>query len=197
MRTNGTKGTRRRILWGAGIFALSLASLYTIQQTWLNSPRLLSVQEIPDVGDSCYRPSDDGLPNGPAAKNLFTAFEAPTVYAQDANTTEQSRQPVRTVWDTDPVFSSVGVDPVRDEVYLQDSNKWTIRVYGRTENAKPGQGAMEPRRMIGGPKSDVQFNSCVWVDPGAGTSTPWKTTPATRSSCSTTRLAEIPTRFAS
>ena len=26
----------------------------------------------------------------------------------------------------------------------------------------------EPRRIISGPTSDVQFNSCVWVDPGSG-----------------------------
>jgi len=151
---------------GLAFTALGVFGVSTIHRLWLDSPRLISIQQVPDLGMSCDYPPGMMASSSPA-QNLFGAFET-TAYAQDANTQEVGRQPVRTMWDTDPVFSSVGVDPVRDEVYLQDSNKWTIRVYGRTENAKPGQGAMEPRRMIGGPTSNVQFNSCVWVDPGSG-----------------------------
>jgi 6-phosphogluconolactonase (cycloisomerase 2 family) len=161
----------RRILTGVAILGCSLFGLSSIQRLWVDTGsagRLLSINQMYDDGASCYRPSEDGIQSAASSdQNLFSAFQ-PTVYAQDANTQEVTRPPIRNLWDTDPVFSSVGVDPVRNEVFLQDSNKWTIRVYGRTDNAKPGEGAMEPRRMIGGPKSDVQFNSCVWVDPGSG-----------------------------
>jgi 6-phosphogluconolactonase (cycloisomerase 2 family) len=51
---------------------------------------------------------------------------------------------------------------------LQDANTWSIKVFSRLDNAKPGDPPTEPRRVISGPKTDVQFNSCVWVDPGSG-----------------------------
>ncbi|MGA2711580.1 MAG: hypothetical protein ABSG41_00615 [Bryobacteraceae bacterium] len=157
--------TNRTILYGAGITALCLAGSYRTLQTWYGSPRLLSIQ---DVGESCYRPShDESLPQ-PEEQNLFASFHEPTVRADDANTVSVDRPPVRNIWDTDPVFSSVSVDTVRNEVYLQDSNRWSIRVFGRLDNAKPGDPPTEPRRIISGRTSDVQFNSCVWVDPGSG-----------------------------
>ena len=52
--------------------------------------------------------------------------------------------------------------------YPAGCNTWSIRVFGRTDNAKPGDPPNEPRRVIGGPKTDIQFNSCVWVDPASG-----------------------------
>ena len=53
-------------------------------------------------------------------------------------------------------------------MFLQDSNTWSIRVFSRMDNAKPGAPPTEPRRVISGPKSDVQFNSCVYIDPQNG-----------------------------
>ena len=75
------------------------------------------------------------------------------------------RPPVRTLRDTAPIYSSVAVDDKRNEVFLQDNNLWSIRVYGRTDNAKPGTPPTEPRREIAGNDTDVQFNSCVYIDP--------------------------------
>jgi hypothetical protein len=121
------------------------------------------------MGDSCYRPSADSYLRSSQGQSLFAAFEMTPVHAQDSAATQDlARPPVRNIWDTAPTFSSVGVDSVRDEVYLQDSNRWSIRVFSRLDNAKPGEPPTEPRRTISGPTSDVQFNSCVWVDPGSG-----------------------------
>ena len=75
---------------------------------------------------------------------------------------------VRDILDTAPIYSSVGVDSEHNEVFLQDTNTWSIRVFSRLDNAKPGDPPTEPRRVISGPKTDVQFNSCVWVDPASG-----------------------------
>ena len=148
-------------------FALVFSGLFAAQRLWLGSPRLVSIQEIPEAGESCYRPSEDSGINPP--KSLFDAFGPTLVQAQESVGGEEvMRPPVRHIWDTAPVFSSVGVDSVRNEVYLQDSNRWSIRVFGRLDNAKPGEPPTEPRRIISGPTSDVQFNSCVWVDPGSG-----------------------------
>jgi hypothetical protein len=151
-----------------GMVALALSGLFAAKRLWLGSAMLVSIQEIPEAGESCYRPGADAGLNAPP-KNLFEAFEPEPVRAQDSIGGEEvARQPVRHIWDTAPVFSSVGVDSVRNEVYLQDSNRWSIRVFSRLDNAKPGEPPTEPRRVISGPTSDVQFNSCVWVDPGSG-----------------------------
>ena len=153
----------RRIALGITTLALVLFGLSTAQRFMLERPRLLSIQEIPEIGESCSYPAGRVAPE----QSLFPAFEQ-TAYAQDANTVELNRPPVRDILDTAPIFSSVGVDATRNEVYLQDSNRWSIRVYGRLDNARPGDPPTEPRRVISGDNSDIQFNSCVWVDPGSG-----------------------------
>lgn len=118
---------------------------------------------MPEESESCAYPQARRAPE----QSLFSEFEQ-TAYAQDAQTVDVTRPPVRDILDTAPIFSSVGVDTTRNEVYLQDSNRWSIRVYGRLDNAKPGDPPNEPRRVISGDNSDIQFNSCVWVDPGSG-----------------------------
>ena len=121
------------------------------------------------MGDSCIRPSEDLRVASRQEPSLLAALQTTPVYAQDNLGTEDvTRPPARNIRDTAPTFSSVGVDAVRNEVYLQDSNRWSIRVFSRLDNAKPGEPPTEPRRVISGPTSDVQFNSCVWVDPGSG-----------------------------
>ena len=121
--------------------------------------RLISVAELPETPDLCERPA-------PAQENLFTEF---TAHAQDSGgTVDLNRQPVRDIRDTAPIYSSVGVDTKANEVFLQDSNTWSIRVFSRLDNAKPGAPPTEPRRVIAGNKTDVQFNSCVYVDPASG-----------------------------
>jgi DNA-binding beta-propeller fold protein YncE len=148
--------------------AVALPGLYLADRQWRSSARLISIQQIPDAGESCYTPERESG-TGPSQDSLFAAFDHIAVHAQEpAGGEEIARPPVRHIWDTAPTFSSVGVDSVRNEVYLQDSNRWSIRVFNRLDNARPGEPPTEPRRVISGPTSDVQFNSCVWVDPGSG-----------------------------
>src|SRR5438128_6985644 len=104
-------------------------------------------------------------------KNLFAALRGMTVLAasQDAgSTTDVARPPVRNIVDTDPIYSAITVDTRLNEVYLQDPNTWSIRVFNRLDNTPPNEPRTEPKRVIGGPKTDVQFNSCVYVDPKNG-----------------------------
>ena len=75
------------------------------------------------------------------------------------------RPPARILRDTAPIYSSVAVDDKNNEVFLQDNNLWSIRVFSRLDNAKPGTPPTEARRVIMGNKTDVQFNSCVYIDP--------------------------------
>src|ERR1051326_5873244 len=147
------------VLLAAGLFGVSWAGQ-------VRTARLISIEEIPDLGDSCYRPAHTGTP---PEESLFAAFAETPVQAQSAAPTiELDRPPVRDILDTAPIYASVGVDTEHNEVFLQDSNTWSIRVFSRMDNARPGAPPTEPRRVISGPKSDVQFNSCVFIDPASG-----------------------------
>jgi 6-phosphogluconolactonase (cycloisomerase 2 family) len=72
------------------------------------------------------------------------------------------------VRDLDPIYSYVAVDVRRNEVLMQDHNTWTIRVFGRTDNTPPNAPRTEPRRVIGGPRTHILFNSCLYIDPKNG-----------------------------
>ena len=162
MRLAGNKG-RRIILAGVAILAMGLFALSRTER--LRSARLVSIEELPEVGDACYRPASAES----REQSLFAEFGATTAYAQDSGgTVDVTRPPVRNISDTAPIYSSVGVDTERNEVFLQDSNTWSIRVFGRLDNALPNAPPTEARRVITGSKTDIQFNSCVWVDPASG-----------------------------
>jgi hypothetical protein len=154
------------------VLAIALLAFSTVDRTGLRkmgSARLVSIEELPEIGDSCERPAT--APSSGAAReenNRFSAFRETAVHAQDSDTVDVRRPPVRDILDTAPIYSSVGVDPQHNEVLLQDSNTWSVRVFNRLDNARPGEPPTEAKRVISGPKSDVQFNSCVWVDPANG-----------------------------
>jgi 6-phosphogluconolactonase (cycloisomerase 2 family) len=141
-----------------------------VERLWervTGAPRLISVEEVPDTGESCYRPISEETARLPgSSQNLFADFGEPGVQAQDGpGTVNLDRPPVRMLRDTAPIYSSVAVDGKTNEVFLQDNNLWSIRVFSRLDNAKPGTPPTEARRVIVGNKTDVQFNSCVYIDP--------------------------------
>jgi len=161
-------GNRRRklILAGAGVavFVLGSSAADHLWRRVTGSARLVSIEDVKDDPEACLRDAGETSPGG--GPNLFAAFGAAEVSAQDnGGTVNVDRPPVRTLRDTAPIYSSVAVDDKRNEVFLQDNNLWSIRVYGRTDNAKPGTPPTEPRRVIAGNDTDVQFNSCVYIDP--------------------------------
>ena len=80
----------------------------------------------------------------------------------------QERQPLRVIRDPYPAFSSVAVDPVRDEVIFTDENLFQLLVYDRTANTPPEAMITEPKRVIGGLNTKIEFNCDVYVDPKTG-----------------------------
>jgi hypothetical protein len=158
----------RGLVLAIGFLALSTTDWVGLRQ--MGSARLVSIEELPEMADSCELPAaGHSSVAAPEADHLFSAFRETPVHAQDSGgTVDVRRPPVRDILDTAPIYSSIGVDPQRNEVLLQDSNTWSVRVFNRLDNAKPGEPPTEARRVISGPRSDVQFNSCVWVDPANG-----------------------------
>lgn len=148
---------------GLGVFALGSSVVEVVWHHYADSARLISVEEYPDPAE-CRRP--DALDT---KDNLFDAFADTAVSAQDnGGTIDVDRPPVRRLLDTAPIYSSVAVDDKSNEVFLQDNNLWSIRVFSRLDNAKPGTPPTEARRVIVGNKTEVQFNSCVFIDPNNG-----------------------------
>jgi DNA-binding beta-propeller fold protein YncE len=160
---------RKAILAGVGIAVFAFASS-AVDRLWhrvTGSPRLLSVEELPDNAE-CYRPVslEARGPRFRSTDNLFSEFGETPVAAQEAGSSlSLDRPPVRVLRDTAPIYSSVAVDDKRNEVFLQDNNLWSIRVFSRLDNAKPGTPPTEARRVIVGNDTEVQFNSCVYIDP--------------------------------
>jgi hypothetical protein len=162
---------KKAVLAGLTIAIVALGSA-TVERLWRHftgSARLVSIDEVPDEM-ACYRPiRADRTRTSDSPDNLFADFGEDNVEAQDGGgTVDVDRPPVRVLRDTAPIYSSVAVDDKRNEVFLQDNNLWSIRVFSRLDNAKPGTPPTEARRVIMGNNTEVQFNSCVYLDPTSG-----------------------------
>ena len=77
-------------------------------------------------------------------------------------------KPVRTIRDPYAAYSSVAVDPVRDEVVLTDENLFQILVYDRTANTPPSAKMTEPKRIIGGEHTKIEFQCGLYIEPQSG-----------------------------
>jgi DNA-binding beta-propeller fold protein YncE len=137
------------------------------------SGQLVSVRDLQtDFGDMCY--ADPAEAPRPVAKsgaaNLFDAFDD-TAYAAGGaagDTVDLTRPPVRTIRDTYPIYSSIAVDTQFNEVVLQDTNLFGIKVFDRMENTPANVDASKPKRVIEGPKTDLEYNNGLYVDPKNG-----------------------------
>jgi hypothetical protein len=78
------------------------------------------------------------------------------------------RGPIRLVRDPFPSFSSVAVDMERNEVVAGDENLFQILVYDRLANTPPGARMTEPRRVIAGDKTGLEFVCGLHVDQTTG-----------------------------
>ena len=80
----------------------------------------------------------------------------------------QGGVPVRQIRDPYPAFAAVAVDTERDEVIFTDENLFQVLVYNRTENTPDGRDASKPKRVIAGNRTEIEFQSGVYVDPATG-----------------------------
>ena len=81
---------------------------------------------------------------------------------------DADREPVRVIRDTYPTYSAVALDLNTNEVYLQDENLFGYSVFNRLENTPPTANFSEPKRMVGGLETDLEFNCALYVDPNTG-----------------------------
>src|SRR5579863_1462965 len=98
------RNKRTAILAGLVVLATSFFGLSKLEPFWwdaLGSARLVSIAELPDIGDSCDRPT-----SAPPEQNLFAGFGETPVYAQGSstNTVNVDRPPARYIRDSDPIY---------------------------------------------------------------------------------------------
>jgi len=152
--------------------------------------RLVSVQQLPTNTEVCNWDGSAGAKLNavsPEEKVLFSALQREPSFALMAaaqftspNTEEQERQaaelrahgartPVRTLRDTAPTYSAVGIDLNSDEVILQDNNLWEYLVFDRLvpTPSTPDQ-ISKPKRIVRGDKTKIEFNNGLYVDPKSG-----------------------------
>lgn len=89
--------------------------------------------------------------------------------AHPGNTVDFSqRKPIRMIKDNYAGFSAVAVDHKNDEVILSDENLFQILVYDRKANTPPQAAMTEPKRILGGDKTEIEFQCGIYVDPKTG-----------------------------
>ena len=76
--------------------------------------------------------------------------------------------PIRKLKDPYPSFAAVAVDTDRNEVVFTDESLFQVLVYDRLENTPSGAQASKPKRAIVGDKTDIEFQSGVYIDPKSG-----------------------------
>ena len=70
----------------------------------------------------------------------------------------------RTLGDTYPTYTSVGVNLQTDEVVLQDNNLWSARVFNRLDNTPANAAMTQPKRVIQGQKTLLEYNNGLYID---------------------------------
>jgi DNA-binding beta-propeller fold protein YncE len=135
--------------------------------------RLISFQPLParaidgemcewapaSTGSSLFAAlQDNARSSGKAARSADVAF--PADYAK--------RKPLRTIRDPYAAYSAVAVDVANNEVVLADENLFQMLVYDRQANTPPRASMTEPKRIIGGMKTDIEYQCGVYIDPRNG-----------------------------
>lgn len=143
-----------------GVFGFSTADRILAHRANQGSARLVKMEVLPDTDDSCARPDPD------SHESLFAEFEPMTAHASD--TVDVTRPPVRTIKDSYPIYSSIAVDPIRDEIVLQDTNLFGLKIFNRTDNTPVNSESTTPKRVIQGRNTHLEYNNGLTIDSKSG-----------------------------
>jgi DNA-binding beta-propeller fold protein YncE len=95
--------------------------------------------------------------------------EAPASDAgSDLESVDINRKPVRIIRDTYPTYSAIAQDPLTGDILLQDENLFGIRFFDRMTITPPAAAFSEPKRMLRGHNTKLEFNCGLYVDPLSG-----------------------------
>jgi DNA-binding beta-propeller fold protein YncE len=129
------------------------------------SPQLLAVTPLAiSEGEMC-----EWMPVS-ASATLTAALQqsSDSAAARPASAVEIDREPVRVVRDTYPTYSAIAQDPLTGDILLQDENLFGIKFFDRMTNTPPNAAFSEPKRMLVGHNTKLEFNCGLYVDPKTG-----------------------------
>ncbi len=163
----GTIGAIVGVVFGAGS-ARNVPPLLAKTQT--GGPRLISIEPLPQLeGPMCeWVPASAGLSLAEALSQEASSRAGGASPDDGARLAASKRKPLRVIRDPYSSYSSVAVDPVHNEVVLTDESLFNIMVYDRQANTPPTAAMTEPKRMIGGLKTKIEFQCGLYIDPTSG-----------------------------
>ena len=132
-------------------------------------PQLISIEPFPPMeGEIC-----EWAPASATTTQTGSLQRTPPVVSGASETppsasAEVDRAPLRVIRDTFPTYSAVAVDTRVNEVFLQDENLFSLRVFNRLDSTPPGAKFTEPKRVLGGLKTKIEFNCGLYIDPNSG-----------------------------
>jgi DNA-binding beta-propeller fold protein YncE len=160
--------TAAALVWPSGSHSISARTRV------IGSERIVSVEALSESSaDSCELPAVSSP--GPLA--ALPQQAASNAVAQSRDVARPSgavraavaeRPPVRIINDPNFSFAGVAVDPVRNEVILADENVSALVVYDRLTNTPPTAERSQPKRVIEGDKTFLEYANAVYVDPDTG-----------------------------
>ena len=164
----GLQPTLGRILWwtAAGVLAAWMVSGVpgggeeTAMVQSGGEARLISYQPLPEIQEECVLM--------PAGTLMAATLQQDQRLLSQVGGAPSRRAPLRVISDPYASPSSVAVDVVRNEVITTDENKFQILVYDRLENTPPSAAMSEPKRIIAGSRTDIEFQCGLYVDPLKG-----------------------------
>ena len=135
-------------------------------------PQLVSVEALPEQGQVCeWVPARASGTILASLQQEELAGGATAISSEDAGartTVDADREPLRVIRDSYPTYSAIAVDTNSDEVYLQDENLFGLKVFDRLDDTSPTAAFTEPKRMVGGIQTKLEFNCGLYVDPNSG-----------------------------
>ena len=156
------------LVWSTGSEGVS-ANTRTI-----GNDRIVSMTSLPEQGsaDSCDVPDSGSLSltGGfplQAGSGAVAASQDTTRSSGAARAAVAERRPLRIIADPNFSFAGVAVDSIRNEVVLADENVSALVVYDRLTNTGPTSKS-EPKRVIEGPQTFLEYANAVYVDPDNG-----------------------------
>lgn len=138
-------------------------------------PQLVSVDPIPEAPGMADGETCQWIPASAGNKLIAVSRLEPLSAAASGDSAAETRTainadraPVRVIRDSYATYSAVGVDINTNEVFLQDENLFGIKVFNRLDNTPPTAAFTEPKRVLGGLSTKMEFNCALYVDPRSG-----------------------------
>src|SRR3989449_3529941 len=160
------------VSWSAG----AVQSGAVRQTTVIGGERLVSVEPLTEQNGELCVPEPVGadrqlivslLPQQSGSAGVGTS-STPSRPSEALRSEVAKRKPASTIRDPRNAFASLVVDPTRNEVVFAEENNFSVLVYDRLENTPPRAALSEPKRIIQGESTYLEYACGVYVDPPTG-----------------------------